>query len=125
LEKGEKNVSVTVCSNEGDQIGRILADWAIATLGIFLKITHRSRPGLQIFLGTVYQKRGKIYQMATTYIKWPKHIPDGHKIYQHLTLQGPPKLIQNWDFWFENMQSGNPEVDRIFVLLSPTVVVMY
>jgi hypothetical protein len=23
-------------------------------------------------------------------------------------LQGPPKIYLNWDFWFENIPSGNP-----------------
>jgi hypothetical protein len=27
-------------------------------------------------------KRGKIYQMAKKYSKWPKNIPNGQKIYQ-------------------------------------------
>jgi hypothetical protein len=38
--------------------------------------------------------------LATKYTKWPQNRPFGHKIYQHLPLQGPPKFTQNWDFWF-------------------------
>jgi hypothetical protein len=40
----------------------------------------------------------------------PKNIPNGHKIYQHFSFQGPPnfsKFYSNWDFWFENKPSGN------------------
>jgi hypothetical protein len=44
----------------------------------------------------------KIWQMAVK-------IPDGHKIYQHLPLKDPLKLIQICiDFWSENKPSGNP-----------------
>jgi hypothetical protein len=25
-----------------------------------------------------------------------------------LTIQGPPKFTQIWNFWFENKPSGNP-----------------
>jgi hypothetical protein len=29
-------------------------------------------------------------------------------MYQHLLLQDPPKFTQIWNFWFENVASGNP-----------------
>jgi hypothetical protein len=32
-----------------------------------------------------------------------------HKIFQHLSLQDPPKITQNLDFWLENIPSGNPD----------------
>jgi hypothetical protein len=32
--------------------------------------------------------------MATKYTKWPKNRPKGHKIYQNLPLQEPPKFTQ-------------------------------
>jgi hypothetical protein len=32
--------------------------------------------------------------MATTYTKWPQHIPNGRKIDQHLPLQDPQKFTQ-------------------------------
>jgi hypothetical protein len=54
----------------------------------------------------------KIYQMGKKYTKWAKNIPNGQKIYQHLPLQDPPKFThpnKNWDLWFENMPSGNPD----------------
>jgi hypothetical protein len=37
-----------------------------------------------------------------------KNRPNGHKIYQHLTLQDTPKFTQNWEFWYENIPSGSP-----------------
>jgi hypothetical protein len=48
--------------------------------------------------------------MAIKYTKWPKYIPNGHKIgkYQHFPVQGPPKCPLTRIFWFENMPSGNP-----------------
>jgi hypothetical protein len=47
-------------------------------------------------------KRAKIYQNDQKV-----HIPHGHKIYLHLSLQDTPKIFPNWDFWFENIPSGN------------------
>jgi hypothetical protein len=76
--------------------------------------------GCQIFLGTTYQNvknipnNHKIFKMATKYTKWPQNIPNGHKIYQmatkyiKYTIARPSKFYPNWDFWFENMPSGNP-----------------
>jgi hypothetical protein len=43
--------------------------------------------GCQIFVG-------KMYQIT----KWLKLIPNGHKIYQHLSLQDTPKFTQSWIF---------------------------
>jgi hypothetical protein len=37
-----------------------------------------------------------------------KNIPNYHKIYQHLPLKEPQKIYPNFDFWFENIPSGNP-----------------
>jgi hypothetical protein len=37
----------------------------------------------------------KIYQIIIKYNKWPYNTPiGGHKIYQHLPLQDPPKFTQ-------------------------------
>jgi hypothetical protein len=36
------------------------------------------------------------------------HRSSGHKIYQHLPLQEPPKFAQIAIYWFENIPSGNP-----------------
>jgi hypothetical protein len=35
---------------------------------------------------------------AIKYVKWLENRPNGHKIYQHLSLQDPPKLTQNGIF---------------------------
>jgi hypothetical protein len=32
--------------------------------------------------------------MSKKYAKWQQNIPKGHKMYQHLPLQDPPKFIQ-------------------------------
>jgi hypothetical protein len=36
--------------------------------------------------------------MALKYTKWPKYIPNGHKSYQHLSLQDTPISTQSWIF---------------------------
>jgi hypothetical protein len=46
--------------------------------------------------------------MSIKDIKWPKNRPNVHKIHKQLPLQDPPKLYTNFDFWFENIPSGNP-----------------
>jgi hypothetical protein len=46
----------------------------------------------------------KIYQIYIKYTKLQLNASNGHKIYQHL----PSKIYPNWDFWFENIPSGNP-----------------
>jgi hypothetical protein len=51
-----------------------------------------------------------MFHLATKYTKRPQNVPNGHRIYQmakHLRLQDPPKFSQIWDFWSENMPSGN------------------
>jgi hypothetical protein len=63
----------------------------------------------------------KVYQMATKYIKWPQSISNGHKVYQMAVkyinwsynippspISRPYKIYPNWNFWFENILSGNP-----------------
>jgi predicted secreted protein len=40
------------------------------------------------------QNNHKIFKMATKYTKWQLNRPKGHKIYQHLPLQDPPKFTQ-------------------------------
>jgi hypothetical protein len=44
------------------------------------------------------------------YTKWPQNIPNGHKIY---IIARPSKIYPNWDFWFENMPSGNPALESL------------
>jgi hypothetical protein len=33
-------------------------------------------------------------QKAVNYTKWPYVIPNGHKIYQHFPIEGPPKFTK-------------------------------
>jgi hypothetical protein len=42
-----------------------------------------------------------MYQMGVMYSKWLYNI-------SNFTFQGPPKIYPNYDFWFENIPSGNP-----------------
>jgi hypothetical protein len=42
------------------------------------------------------------------YTKWPETTPNVCKKYQHPPLQEPPKICPKWDYWFENLSSGNP-----------------
>jgi hypothetical protein len=39
--------------------------------------------------------------MVIEFINWPKNLPTGHKIYQHLPLQDHPKFTQNGIFGFK------------------------
>jgi hypothetical protein len=60
--------------------------------------------GCQIYLGPTFQNGQnirnyrKIYQMAV-------NIPT-------LSITRPSKIYPNWDFWFENIPSGNPVLER-------------
>jgi hypothetical protein len=68
----------------------------------------------RFFFGAAYQNMKnipnncKLYQMANIYI------PNGRKIHQMalkyttFSIARPSKIYPNWDFWFENMPSGNP-----------------
>jgi hypothetical protein len=42
--------------------------------------------------------------MATKYTKWPQRIPNGRQ----MAIKYNNIIYPNWDFWFENMPSGNP-----------------
>jgi hypothetical protein len=62
----------------------------------------------QIFLGTTYQNGKiinqityKIYHMSVKYTQKPLHIPTS-------SIASPSKIYPNYDFWLENMPSGNP-----------------
>jgi hypothetical protein len=67
--------------------------------------------GVARFLLVKHTKRGKnipydeiihkIYPMAVKQTKWPQNIPTS-------SIVRPFKIYPNWDFWFENMPSGNP-----------------
>jgi uncharacterized protein YdaL len=70
--------------------------------------------GCQIFLGTEYQKREKIYQITTNYTKCPYDITNTVKWTKcpgnilTSSIAKPSKKYSNLDFWFENKPSGNP-----------------
>jgi hypothetical protein len=62
--------------------------------------------------------------------RWPQNLPNGHKIYQMagklikwpqnrltFSIARPSKICPNWDFWFENMPSGNPGLDTFVTWL--------
>jgi hypothetical protein len=50
--------------------------------------------------------------MTTKCTKLPQNLPIGRKIYQmaikYTNIKRPCKIYPKWDFWFENIQSGNP-----------------
>jgi hypothetical protein len=47
--------------------------------------------------------------MASKYAKWPQNMPNSHKIYiPTSSIARPSKIYPDWDFWLENMSSGNP-----------------
>jgi hypothetical protein len=48
-----------------------------------------------------------IYEMAVIYFKWPHNVPT-------FSIPRPSKIDPNWDFWYENMPSGNPDADEGF-----------
>jgi hypothetical protein len=51
----------------------------------------------------------KIYYLTTKCTKWPYYLSIGHKIYQHLPFQDPPKFTQNGIFGLKMyLPSGNP-----------------
>jgi hypothetical protein len=75
---------------------------ALAKLFHFFTASQTGVSGLPDFSWYNIPKRGKIYQSTTKYTKWTQnmytkwteHLPNGHKIYQHLPLQDPPKFTQ-------------------------------
>jgi hypothetical protein len=52
--------------------------------------------------------------MTTKYTKWSQNIPNGSKMDQlaikftNICHCKTLKIYPNWDFWFENIPSGNP-----------------
>jgi hypothetical protein len=42
-----------------------------------------------------------IYQITAKYTEWPWNIPK-------CSIMRPIKIFRNWDFWYENIPSGNP-----------------
>jgi hypothetical protein len=53
---------------------------------------------------TKLQKGHIIYQLVVIYSKWPYNIPT-------LSISRPSKNLLKFYFWFENIQSGNPEMN--------------
>jgi hypothetical protein len=45
-----------------------------------------------------HTKMEKYNKITIKYTQWPQNIPNGHKIYQHLLLQDPPKFTQIGNF---------------------------
>jgi hypothetical protein len=56
------------------------------------------RAGLPDFFLVQNTKTGKIYEVTRNYINRPENGPSVHKIYQHLSVQDPPKFTQIWIF---------------------------
>jgi hypothetical protein len=52
-------------------------------------------------------KRGKIYQICHKITKWPYAIEN---INQLFFIPRPSNIYPNLEVWFENLQSGNPDV---------------
>jgi hypothetical protein len=79
-------------------------NWPNVSFPFFRKKRFQSlhtNPGLPDFSLHSIPKRGKIMcQKTINYTKWQKLYqmavdrPNGHKIYQHLPLQDPPKFTQ-------------------------------
>jgi hypothetical protein len=72
--------------------------------------------GCQIFLVTTYQRVENIphhskaylhrYTLAIKYVKGQKYPND--KNITTFSIPKPSKIFPNWDFWYENIPSGNP-----------------
>jgi hypothetical protein len=43
--------------------------------------------------------------MAIKYTEWPQNLPTS-------SIARPYKMYPNWDFWFENIPSGNPALEH-------------
>jgi hypothetical protein len=76
-----------------------------------------STAGLPDFSWYVIPKWGNIYQITRKYTKRPYlNIPNGRKIdqmsrkYTNISIARPSKIYPNWDFWLENIPSGNPDL---------------
>jgi hypothetical protein len=46
--------------------------------------------------------------MAIKYTNWQQNRPNGHKNLPTSFIARLSKIYPNWDFWFENIPSGNP-----------------
>jgi hypothetical protein len=77
---------------------------------------HDESQGLPDFSWCNIPKRGKNmpnshkkYQMSTTYTKWPENKPTGQKNIPASSIASLSNIYPNYDFWFGNMPSGNPD----------------
>jgi hypothetical protein len=67
------------------------------------------------FFFVKHTKIVKIYQIARQFTKWQYNLTSNFKntkcpkIHQKFSFQSLKKMYQNWDFWFENVASGNPD----------------
>jgi hypothetical protein len=68
-------------------------------------IQVRASQGCQIFLGATYQNGKNIPNNHELSKKWPQNIPTS-------SIKRPYKIDPNWNFWFEDMPSGNPGASR-------------
>jgi hypothetical protein len=50
-----------------------------------------------------YTKWPQKYKMAVGYTKWPKNIPTS-------SIERPYKIYPHWNFWFEIIPFGNPDL---------------
>jgi glycerophosphoryl diester phosphodiesterase len=85
-----------VINDDTDQIEEHASVKQVKTT--FLKVWDWVQ-GCQIFLDTIYQQGGKIYQMTTKYTEWPKNISNGRKIVQMSIKYSniyPCKALQNF-----------------------------
>jgi hypothetical protein len=111
-----KTYYATTCEKQAPE--NLIYDFRNFALKLLIKWKSLNKcfswPGLPDFSWYNIPKRGKIYQIATKYTKWPQNISNGRKIYQiHIkytkiyyckTHQNLPKL----GFW---VWSGNPARD--------------
>jgi hypothetical protein len=78
---------------------------------IFRLFFFSLKSGLPDFSWDNIPKRGKIYQITIKCTKLPQDIPKCCQIFQmdiNYTNSFHSKALQNLDFWFENIPSGNP-----------------
>jgi hypothetical protein len=87
-------------SGEGQSIQNNRAVAAAA----FLSKTRVAR-----FFLAQHTKTGKMYQMTIKYTKWPHNTPNGHKMYQQMPLQEPPKFTQIEIFGLKINRLANPQ----------------
>jgi hypothetical protein len=79
-------------------------------------VYRRLNQACQIFLDTICQNGGKCTKlpeddpMAMTYSPWAKK---HFQKFPKFSIPSPSKMYPNWDFWFENIPSGNPGLNVV------------